>query len=438
MKGNNVKKIMSFLSSLVLVVSLFAGTPILANAAGTGNNDQQQGDGKEGSQYTADVRITKDLAIPDGVASPAVTFTFKFTKLGVEDSNMIGNVVSGTASDCPTIADVSLAYLAGELSTGGNNYIRQQTANVLSAITAQSFDHAGVFVYDITELRNPDITEVDNITYSKASYRLKIYVKNVAATAENPKGLEITGVTVNKDVNDAGTDLGNGEKVDPGPGDDKYGLKFVNTYANLSALEITKTVTGDYADKTKDFNFNATFKFPGTIAENTTYKGVVVDNTGNPVSPAQSVTVTVNASGQGTAPFTLKDGQKLVFDGVTENGSAKLPVGTTYTVTETGVPGYTPSAVVTENGTAASIGGNTTQTGTKGANFTPKGAALVPAGSNDILVGEGANKTAFTNKYHDMSVTGVLIDNLPFIMLIVVAVLGLLFFAVSRRNRRSR
>ena len=52
------------------------------------------------------------------------------------------------------------------------------------------------------------------------------------------------------------------------------------------------------------------------------------------------------------------------------------------------------------------------------------------------LVGENANSTAFTNTYDDASVepTGIFINNLPFVLMVVVAGSGLALYVVSKRR----
>ena len=82
-------------------------------------------------------------------------------------------------------------------------------------------------------------------------------------------------------------------------------------------LTVSKTVTGNAADTTRDFSFTVTL----ASKLNGTYGGMVFAD--------------------GVASFTLRHGQSATATG--------LPAGTAYTITETGTDGYT----VTVNGTAS-------------------------------------------------------------------------------------
>lgn len=187
---------------------------------------------------------------------------------------------------------------------------------------------------------------------------------------------------------------------DPEPGNpDK-----VNPTAN--ALTITKKVDGASGDKTKDFHFHIRIQLPSTnktAAE--PIKNIVVQH-GN----ASHELAVVAASESVDYDFTLKHGETFTV--------TQLPAGSKYTVTETGVPGYTASSVYHENGESK------TAEGQKNTNFTQE----------NILLGEKTNDNTVTNKIDDVTPTGLLIDNLPFILMIG---LGLAGFVVLSKKRRE-
>ena len=126
------------------------------------------------------------------------------------------------------------------------------------------------------------------------------------------------------------------------------------------------------------------------------------------------VTGTVNFKSGVEATFTLRHGQKLVFE--------NLPAGTRYNVTEVGVEDrYIPSVVVKENGVER-------------ANQT--GGDAIDLSTGSALVGEyGENSVVFTNTFQDTPVTGLFMDNLPFILLGAVAVLAFAMLTVLKRKR---
>jgi hypothetical protein len=101
-----------------------------------------------------------------------------------------------------------------------------------------------------------------------------------------------------------------------------------------------------------------------------------------------------------------------------------LHIGAGYTVTEAATVDYTPSVDLTVNGV-----GPTTTNGTVN--------TLLGVGDpNPVLIGENANSAAFTNTYKTVTPTGLDVDDLPFIlMLVLVAGAAVAFVAVKYRRR---
>ena len=278
-----------------------------------------------------------------------------------------------------TITDVT--YQAGETGTlkDGKYVISKDTAISFTG----AWKHAGEYVYTVTESKeNP----ISNVTYDTSSYTLRVYVIN------GTNGLEIEKITAQ----------GANGKTDK--------ILFTNTYAkNDATLTIEKNTTGTYADKTKEFKFEITFtKSP--MSDQTNF-------TGNIGSEPVECTAGI------AKPFTLADGEQLVF--------SNLPVGTTYVVKELAAPdGYTPSVTVVENRTTTVNNRTAAQ----------EGDALdtLKEGGKKNLVGEAENKVTFTNTHQGGVVpTGILMNNLPFILLVAVAIVAFVSLAVIKRRRTS-
>lgn len=277
-----------------------------------------------------------------------------------------------------TIADVSFK----EEQTGtlkGEKYVLE--GNTKISFTGD-WKHAGEYVYTVTESKeNP----ISNVTYDNTSYRLRVYVIN------GTNGLEIEKITAEKaNVKTAK-------------------ILFTNTYAkNDATLTIEKKTTGKYANKTKEFNFEITFtKSP--MSDKRTFTG----NIGS--EPVECIAGTPKS-------FTLADGEQLVF--------SNLPVGTTYVVKELdALDGYTPSVTVVEN-----------RTTTVNRTAAQEGDALdtLKEGGKKNLVGEYENRVTFTNTHQGGVVpTGILMNNLPFILLVAVAIVAFVSLAVIKRRRTS-
>ncbi|VKU85262.1 phosphate-transport permease PitB [Streptococcus pneumoniae] len=175
---------------------------------------------------------------------------------------------------------------------------------------------------------------------------------------------------------------------------------------NAKALTITKKVDGASGDKTRDFQFHIKIQLPSTnkTAETPVTNIIVKHGSKSEVLAVVTPADTVEYN------FTLKDGETFTVE--------QLPAGSKYTVTETGVAGYTDSSIYTTNGAEQ------TSQGQKNVDFT----------LTDILIGEKKNDNKVTNKIDDVTPTGLLIDNLPFILMIG---LGLAGFVVLSKKRRE-
>jgi len=424
-----MKKLFKVATSAILALLLVANLGLAAFAA-------------EGDDATPTLALTKELQVPAGVTTPEATFTFEFE----------------TESDLE-LPDVTLSFGA-EDEANENGSIVKITDDLLEGVT---FPHAGEYVYTVTETADTYVAE-DNetMTYSLAEYTVRVLVKNADTDGDGDDDeLVIDNVIVEKETDDNGqepedTDETDGEAVkvdaslpEAGTGEGGEGsgsgsgegsgegsgsgegegsgnassadggnsFRFVNVYAKTTAvdpetneaksLEISKTVTGEYGDKTKLFSFELTLKKASTLTDEAQYVYYIADADGEIEDTRASITT-------GTpVEFQLAHGQKLVL--------LNAHIGTTYDLTETGVAEYTASATVVENGVS------TTEDGTEGTDFTLE----------DKLIGEEDNSAAVTNAHDADSIieTGITINNLPYIMLVVVAVLGIAVVVVSKKYR---
>lgn len=161
--------------------------------------------------------------------------------------------------------------------------------------------------------------------------------------------------------------------------------EFVVEAPKVCNLTISKTVGGNMGDQSKEFVFTATL-----LGEGYSFDGVTYSIDGR---EAQSV-------GDGTTcDFTLKHGQSITFTG--------LPIGAAFTVTET---------PYSESGYVTTVDGETVS-------------------SKTITLDETNRDIAFVNRKDVTVDTGVLLDTLPYILILGVVAVGAVLLIKKRRNR---
>lgn len=277
-----------------------------------------------------------------------------------------------------------------------------------------TYTEAGKYEYTVTEneTATPAVTngEHEKMIMSKAEYTMDVYVEDTNS------GCQIANIIVNKTKDDKG---GNATgKVNIGD-TDKNGFKFTNTYVQeagtgdkpstpgedydtYGSLKVSKKIineNGGTASATDSFNFKATFNFP-TGTDASTLGGV----------KANGSDITLKAGG--TYDFTLTNGGNEKFTG--------LPVGTTMTVTELATPNYKGSANVTINGV----------------NEKPIEATKYNEATtvSDKKLGQKKNAVDVTNTYNNVPLTGIIMNNLPYIAMIVIGAAALVVYVQNKRK----
>lgn len=438
MKKNKLKEFLRGIVTINLTAAMCLGTLIPAFAAPDTSPDSPA------------AVITKKLEMPEGTAMPDATFSFKFEKVSVDDSSdaadleimpTIGSIPSGE-TDAVISITVDPAVDTGQTDdTSGVKSVIKESGNILDNVT---FPHAGVYVYNVKEVQ--PATPNANYTFSQAEYLIRFYVNN-----EN-NDLYVNHVTAEIVVPDNGDKGSIGTKVSTAPGAEDSKLIFTNTYTKTKegedptspenhTLAISKKVightSGDYADRTKYFPFVVTVTKPSLVTDQVTYKAYVVESADN----NGDVTYTVETSTKNYAglseddtdtygkyiqftpgePLTvnLRHGQTLAFTG----GLNGLHIGAKYVATELAVEHYKAKAELLVDGAAIVFGNDT---------------ANKELSTSDRLIGENANSAAFTNEYREITPTGVVINNLPFIMILLLAAGALAGFVVVKSKKKNR
>lgn len=366
--------------------------------------------------------MTMGLAMP-AFAAGAGEETTKVTKAYISKTynTEVGKAMEFkfTATQNTTDADVVKSEVACTIPS--ISFIESETGTTKkvssSEIKFAPFTEEGKYEYTVKEKEsNPVINDSANekLIMSKAEYKMDVYV------VENPVGtFKVDQIVVNKTKNDKGADEGG--KVDISGDQTKNTFNFVNTYVQEAgtgtdptnpdpdykkngALKVSKTIDaqGETPSTTDSFSFTAKFIFPeGTDA--TTLGGVK----GN----GKDVTLT-----EGAYTFTLKHEENMKFTG--------LPVGTKITVTEAGAANYKGGASVVLNGGDAKI----VAAGKYHEDLT------AVDGDNDKL-GQNKNTVDVTNTYNHVPTTGIIMNTLPYVLMIALCGAALFGFVAFKRRR---
>lgn len=294
------------------------------------------------------------------------------------------------------------------------------TTKQRAKVNFPTFTEAGEYEYTVTETQTADPAVADGehekMIMSKAEYTMDVYV------TENTEGnLVIDNIIVKKMKDDKG-DNAQGTKVTDIGDTDTNGFNFTNTYVqeagtgtnpttpdsdytNYGSLNVSKTIdaNGGTADTAKQFDFTATFKFPDGTDANTL--GGVKGN-GTVISLKQD----------GTYTFKLKTTEKMKFTGV--------PVGTKISVTESATPNYKGSAAVVINGAAQD-----TVTASK------YDEAITVS---DKTLGKAKNTVDVTNTYNYVPTTGIIMNTLPYVLMIALCGVALIAFVGFKRRRLQK
>ena len=387
-----MKKLNKFIAVLVALAMMAALAVTSAFAAGQKATD-------EDNPATAD--YYKVVEAPTGTTVND-TFTFSFTQ-AAENQPATKAIENQTI----TITDADKA----ESETAGiDRYVDKNTLS----FEDNFFPEVGVYEYTVKEVFTPDTGSTNTVTsakddnnvtkttvYDTTEYTVKF---GIAAKADGTTYVDSIGVY--KD----------GQKVNAGDTDedsDTNGFKFENQISKKvtdvdpegkkddedgdndnDALYVEKKVT-DKDDKEispdQEFSFTLTMKAPATVAEGTTetyaYQIMKADST----AKGEAGTITTGTP----VEFKLAAGERLVLKNVS--------VGASYVVNEASYNAYET-------------------TGNMGETYA--------------YITDNGNSTVITNKYDENKDpgTGLSMANLPFIVLALVAIGGLVTYVVVRRK----
>ena len=240
------------------------------------------------------------------------------------------------------------------------------------------------------------------VTNSSLSNHMDVYLKNMTQSSSDPMKYtySIEGLSPNTDYTVSeveGTANVRGYQVATTTNNETKGTigkggsataSFTNTYTKLVAIDVSKVVTGSLGDRTKDFPFTVSVTVNGAA-----YSDYTLTKNENPLQDNKS--------------FTLRHGEKVVVTGV--------PKGATVRVSEA-MADYTAEIAITGTGTSTELKETTTM-----------GVEVVGVDEDTALV--------FTNTKNPTIDTGILLDSMPYVVILGIAIFGIAVYVVRKRKK---
>lgn len=365
--------------------------------------------------------MTMGMAMPTFAADPGKTTEAWITKTYNTEAGK-AEKFSFTAEQVKTGTGIITTDAAVTMPEISFTDTETGTTSKRSQITFPTYPEAGKYEYTVKEIQTADPAVVngdhEKMIMSGAEYTMDVYVTDGAT------GPEISNIVVNKVKDDAGQTVTGKGKVDIGNTDTNT-FNFTNTYVQeagtgtdptdpdptyhkFGSLNVSKKIVnanGTTTTPDDEFTFTATFAFPtGTDASTL---GGIKDANGGDVTLAEG----------GTYTFHLKANENMKFTGV--------PAGTTITVKESAAKNYKGSAVITINGTQ----------------LTPVSATKYSTELtvvNNEKLGQKQNTVDVTNTYNDVPVTGIIMNTLPYVLMIALCGVALIAFVGFKRRRLQK
>lgn len=578
MKNSLLKKTTAGLFTVATVLTMAAASTTALAETTIENTDNNRNDNIV-VQFGKTLHFSNTVTLPEkGYDNKALWFAFQFTPVestvcAVNEMPTIGKDTvtvttknEGGASETTKTINNVVAITGFSSDIDDNSDKDKSTGKGIITLESEdiivddNFTRAGEYIYEVSELSESNFVAnnhtqtndgwfTDSMTYDSKKYRMHVIVKNKATVTESDKNPCYVEAVYFREVVASQPSADTYTKVTNSDGSEGYELAakvntaslFDNAYVkeagknpnannSKSSLGITKTVTGKYGDKDKEFDFTIKLYEPnddtllnaivknasdfssltvkdGEITAITAYVQNISDASTAPTETngqwISKVTLTKNDNNDewiateveyadtnkkavknvNGVPFQLTDGQYLTFE--------SLPAGFSYTVTEVlgdDDKNYTASAKIFENIDLRHSGDSYTVTiGEKETTLNPiqqrldaianniqitnnddnnhsypvwiastsankdiisvtkntAGSSIITTDytsnydntSNKLLIGEHDNSFDVINAFDDTSITptGLIVKNLPFIVMIGLGVLAFLGLTKKRR-----
>lgn len=377
------------------------------------------------------VKIKKVLEMNDGTDIPSTgfNFEFEFTAATYNGAAASATVVNGEAM--PTVGPISMGFNDGvdtpvtPAPKAGVKTYEKETGKIFDGVTWKA---PGSYTYIVKETADTYTEDTgETMTYSEDKYEVTASVINGSTAGSYV--IDSIGVKKLDENGDPGPKI----EITPGAGNE---FKFTNVFEVKSggdgtdpvtdngSLLVKKTVAGDKADQNKYFAFTIDTTKAGTQTS-AKYRAYLIENSSVITPTAANGTFTIKTDDNGFSyievtagsplSINLKHGQELKF--------FDMLVGASFKADESANLNYKAKIDLTVNGASSTITKNTNE--------------LASTGSNNI--GKSTNAAAFTNTFDENSITetGLTVNDLPFIAMIVLAIGALGAFVVIQSRKKN-
>jgi hypothetical protein len=412
-----IKRILSLALASVMVLGLMVPTASALDISSS--NKDNLTTYKDENGFWTKLPFDKILTVDPDMNIPTGTkFTFSMEPRDVTDEDVIDTikVQKGTAL---TTSTVDITYQNSDLKDTSITAAVADSTNVTCTKTGvfdlPTFTKTGIYRYTVKEVVPAESDQQSYITYDTTDiYRVDLYVTTVAA-ADGTQKVGISSI-VAVDINDPTK---------------KDNIVFKNAIAS-AGLTIEKVIDGNGKDANDEFTFYIKIPEGGdnlTLSAGTSFDAVIHRTNGDEdkvtinVAGARDGNVVVNRSADGKTystttdgaqAFTLKGGESITF--------TDLPIGMIFYVTE---------ANYASDGYTTKVDYVATGDGANSASFSQGGDGGTQAKGT---IASGSNTMTFTNKKELTPATGISVDFIPYVLVMVLAVAGCVLFVCKKKS----
>ena len=438
--GKNVLKKAAVVALSAATIMTFSFASVFADSNGVKSSSSPA------AGTSASVYLTKQVQMPTGTTAPANDYTFKFT----QDTD---HSVATLAIPDKTVSFTG-ATTTGMSSTSDASSMLTTVSKQVDVLSGLTFTQEGLYTYTVTEsagTANSTLSQGINAYYgydTATTYKLRLYVK------KSGESYYVDQATVIKTADSTGAlTESNDAKIDASVNGD------ANGNANGFVFSSNYLVIVGGADKSR-VNTNLTYGFDFALG----IKSSIVDNYKSATSTTVAYKIMIKYPEITAGSFSTKNNTDILrrnFEYNSSGGSGggqfaytngveqtffinagdtlrfeRLPVGAQVTVTDIAASGKTTAYQYTVAGTAGELVKNDTVNTdqTFSTVFNSSGTATLLTG--DTYKAGLFNVVEFTNTWADMSVTGVVVENMPFILM-GIALAGAALLLIMRRRRRE-